>query len=98
LSQNAPNPIYFHGESNRSGETIVISRSGAYAGLVSFWSQQIFITDAFSIHPDVALLKATSHGFVDLKRRKELVVFGIIRRFGFYHRISWSKGYAQIFT
>ena len=38
-----------------SGETIVIARSGAYAGLVSFWSQPIFVTDAFSVHPDVDL-------------------------------------------
>lgn len=32
---NAPNPIYFHNQSNRTGELIVIARSGAYAGLVS---------------------------------------------------------------
>lgn len=54
---NAPAPIYFHGESNRWGETIVIARSGAYSGLVSFWNQPIFLTDAFSVHPDNKLLK-----------------------------------------
>jgi len=54
---NAPKPIYFHGESNRTGETIVVSRSGAYCGLVSFWKQPIFITDAFSIHLETTLLK-----------------------------------------
>ncbi len=54
---NAPSPIYFHGESNRWGETIVIARSGAYSGLVSFWNQPIFLTDAFSVHPDTKLLK-----------------------------------------
>ena len=54
---NAPMPVYFHDESNRDGETIVVARSGAYAGLVSFWDQPIFLTDAFSIHPDVTLLK-----------------------------------------
>ncbi|MDM8541082.1 restriction endonuclease subunit S [Desulfococcaceae bacterium HSG9] len=54
---NAPIPICFHGESNRAGETIVVSRSGANCGLVSFWKQPIFVTDAFSIHLETALLK-----------------------------------------
>ncbi|MBN9331474.1 MULTISPECIES: restriction endonuclease subunit S [Pseudomonadota] len=53
---NGPVPTYFHGESNRDGETIVIARSGAYAGYVSFWNRPIFLTDAFSIHPNPALL------------------------------------------
>ena len=55
---NAPKPIYFHGDSNRTGETIVIARSGAYCGLVSFWNQPIFLTDAFSIYLETTLLKA----------------------------------------
>ncbi len=54
---NGPLPTYFHGEKNREGETIVIARSGAYAGYVSFWNQPIFLTDAFSIHPDPTILK-----------------------------------------
>jgi len=49
---NGPVPTYFHGVKNRIGETIVVARSGAYAGLVSYWNQPIFLTDAFSIHPD----------------------------------------------
>src|SRR5690606_21618904 len=53
---NGPTSTYFHGESNREGETIVIARSGAYAGYVSFWNQPIFLTDAFSVHPNVNIL------------------------------------------
>ncbi|MBT3189773.1 MAG: restriction endonuclease subunit S [Gammaproteobacteria bacterium] len=53
---NGPAPTYFHGEINREGETIVIARSGAYAGYVSYWNQPIFLTDAFSVHPDSAIL------------------------------------------
>lgn len=49
---NGPSHNYFHDQSNRSGETIVIARSGVYAGLVSYWDIPIFLTDAFSIHPD----------------------------------------------
>lgn len=54
---NGPTPTYFHGEKNRDGELIVIARSGAYAGYVSFWNQPIFLTDAFSIHANSTLLK-----------------------------------------
>jgi type I restriction enzyme S subunit len=53
---NGPGHNYYHDKSNRSGETIVIARSGAYAGLVSYWNQPIFLTDAFSIHPDTTVL------------------------------------------
>ena len=54
---NGPTPNYFHAESNRESETIVIARSGAYAGYISFWNQPIFLTDAFSVHPDSKILK-----------------------------------------
>lgn len=54
---NGPMPTYFHSESNRQDETIVIARSGAYAGYVSFWNQPIFLTDAFSVHPNLKIIK-----------------------------------------
>ena len=39
---NGPGHNYFHNKSNRSGETIVVARSGAYAGLVSYWTISMF--------------------------------------------------------
>lgn len=42
-------PAYFCNEYNRSGETIVIAGSGAYAGFVSYWNEPIFVSDAFSV-------------------------------------------------
>ena len=48
---NGPVPSYSHAEHNRKGETVVVARSGAYAGYVSYWNQPIFLTDAFSVHP-----------------------------------------------
>lgn len=42
-------PAYFHGESNRSANIVVVAGSGAYAGFVSFWSVPVFVSDAFSI-------------------------------------------------
>lgn len=53
---NGPSHNYYHDISNRSGETVVIARSGAYAGLVSYWNKPIFLTDAFSIHPENKVL------------------------------------------
>jgi len=54
---NGPIPTYSHSVANRTGETVVVARSGAYAGLVSYWNQPIFLTDAFSVHPDESVLK-----------------------------------------
>lgn len=42
-------PAYYHNESNRNGEIIVIAGSGAYAGYVSWWEQPIFVSDAFTV-------------------------------------------------
>jgi type I restriction enzyme S subunit len=42
-------PAYYCDTHNHAGEAIVISRSGAYAGFVSFWNQPIFVTDGFII-------------------------------------------------
>ena len=50
-------PAYYHNESNRTGITITVSSSGAYAGFVSYWDQPIFLSDAFSIEPDESLNK-----------------------------------------
>lgn len=69
---NSPGPVYFHNESNRSGETVVIARSGAYAGLVSYWNQPFFLTDAFSIHPDKTLF-ITKFVYFFLKKEQEKI-------------------------
>ena len=49
-------PSYYHNTPNRSGETIVIAGSGAYAGFVSYWNQPIYVSDAFSIDPTDKLI------------------------------------------
>jgi len=40
-------PAYYCDKNNHVGEAIVISRSGAYAGFVSYWNEPIFVTDGF---------------------------------------------------
>ena len=44
-------PAYFIDKYNHTGKAIVISRSGASAGYVSFWNEPIFVTDGFLIDP-----------------------------------------------
>lgn len=44
-------PAYFIDRYNHTGKAIVISRSGASAGYVSFWNEPIFVTDGFLIEP-----------------------------------------------
>ena len=40
-------PAYYCDESNHDGKCIVISRSGASAGFVSYWDEPIFVSDGF---------------------------------------------------
>ena len=49
-------PAYYHNTFNRSGETIAVAGSGAYAGFVSWWTTPIFLSDAFSVHTKDKLL------------------------------------------
>lgn len=44
-------PAYYIDKFNHTGKAIVISRSGASAGFVSFWNEPIFVTDGFLIEP-----------------------------------------------
>jgi type I restriction enzyme M protein len=42
-------PAYYHNQSNREGETITVSASGAYAGFVNFFEIPIFASDCTTI-------------------------------------------------
>lgn len=57
-------PAYYHNEANRTGETITISASGAYAGYVNFFVEPIFVSDCTAIKSQnerVILTKYVSH-------------------------------------
>ncbi|WMN11730.1 restriction endonuclease subunit S [Marivirga salinae] len=49
-------PAYYNGDYNRDGETITVAGSGAYAGYISYWNTPIFVSDAFSVKPDLSIL------------------------------------------
>jgi len=40
-------PAYYIDKANHVGEIVVIARSGASAGYVSYWDEPIFVTDGF---------------------------------------------------
>ena len=42
-------PAYYIDRYNHTGAAIVISRSGASAGFVSYWNEPIFVTDGFIV-------------------------------------------------
>ena len=42
-------PAYFHNVANRTGKTITVSASGAYAGFVALYNQPIFASDCSTI-------------------------------------------------
>ena len=42
-------PAYFHNESNREGNVITISASGAYAGFVNYYENPIFASDCNTV-------------------------------------------------
>lgn len=48
-------PAYYINKFNHEGKAIVISRSGASAGFVSFWNEPIFVTDGFLLEPKTDL-------------------------------------------
>ena len=49
-------PAYYNAEFNREGETITVAGSGAYAGHLLFWNEPIYVSDAFSVKPDLNIL------------------------------------------
>lgn len=42
-------PAYYHNESNREGNIITVSGSGAYSGFVAFFENPIYASDCFTI-------------------------------------------------
>jgi len=64
-------PSYYHNKPNRIGETIAVSGSGAYAGFVSYWTIPVFLSDSFSVNPNVKL--NSKYVFYFLKHNQEKI-------------------------
>lgn len=85
-------PAYFVATSNRSGVTIVVAGSGAYAGHVSYWDIPIFVSDAFSIQcsEDVLIPRFCYH----FLKSKQEVIHALKRGGGVPH--VYAKDVAKI--
>ncbi len=65
-------PAYYINKSNHEGEIVVIARSGASAGFVSYWNEPIYVTDGFGYEADEDII-LPKYLFYALKRiEKEL--------------------------
>jgi type I restriction enzyme S subunit len=51
-------PAYYIDRANHDGEIVVIARSGASAGFVSYWNQPIFVTDGFGYEAKTGIITA----------------------------------------
>ncbi len=59
-------PAYYHNKSNREGETITISGSGAYAGFVNYFKKPIFASDCSTVQTKTELI-STKYAYLFLK-------------------------------
>ena len=75
-------PTYFHDTSNRSGNVITVSASGANAGYVNFWTKPIFASDCSTV--------TTSREDIDIK-----YVFYFLRSQQTYINSKLRSGAAQ---
>lgn len=66
-------PAYFHNEFNRSGETITVAGSGAYAGFINYYNVPIFVSDAFTIKPFDENICKTKYLYNVLKAKQDYV-------------------------
>jgi type I restriction enzyme M protein len=64
-------PAYYHNESNRSGEIITVSASGAYAGFVNYFEVPIFASDCSTVQTKDANVVTTKYLFNILKAKQE---------------------------
>ncbi len=49
-------PAYYIDRSNHTGDAVVVARSGASAGFVSYWNEPIFVTDCFGLEARQSLI------------------------------------------
>ena len=64
-------PAYYHNESNRNGEVITVSASGAYAGFVNYFNTPIFASDCSTIQTKDEKVVSTKYLFHILKAKQE---------------------------
>uniref|UniRef100_B3EKI4 site-specific DNA-methyltransferase (adenine-specific) n=1 Tax=Chlorobium phaeobacteroides (strain BS1) TaxID=331678 RepID=B3EKI4_CHLPB len=64
-------PAYYHNKSNREGDVITVSASGAYAGFVNYFTIPIFASDCSTIQTKDENIVSTRYLFSILKAKQE---------------------------
>ena len=62
---------YYHNEANRTGETITVSASGAYAGFVNFFDAPIFASDCSTVKSNDETKLLTKFAFHIMKSKQD---------------------------
>ena len=65
-------PAYYIDKANHAGEIVVVARSGASAGFVSYWNEPVFITDGFGYENNPSLVTAKYLFYILKNRETEL--------------------------
>lgn len=65
-------PAYYIDKANHAGEIVVVARSGASAGFVSYWNEPVFITDGFGYENNPSLVTAKYLFYILKSRETEL--------------------------
>ena len=66
-------PAYYHNQANRTGESITVSGSGAYAGYIDYYDIPIFVSDAFTIIPRDTSKVITKFLYNILKSKQDMI-------------------------
>lgn len=64
-------PAYYHNESNRIGDVITVSASGAYAGFINYFNTPIFASDCSTIQTKDSSIVSTRYLYCILKAKQE---------------------------
>ena len=65
-------PAYYIDKENHIGEVVVVARSGASAGFVSYWNEPIFVTDGFGYEAKSKLMITKYLYYILKNMEKEL--------------------------
>lgn len=65
-------PAYYIDKANHIGEVVVVARSGASAGFVSYWNEPIFVTDGFGYEAQSKLMITKYLYYILKNMEKEL--------------------------
>ena len=66
-------PAYYHNASNRTGETLTVSGSGAYSGFVAYFSIPIFASDCSTIQVKDKQNISTKYVYLFLKSKQDSI-------------------------